>query len=272
LQTPKPTARPNCFELGLTPDEAALFNRLATTVIFTNSGLRDLDAVAANRLGQSRLWPYSISGDLPIVLVRVTAIDDETVVRQLIQWRMYTRRRGLKLDLVIVDERPGEPAERLQKELQTGVAGEIFGKPGGVFFLTAEKVPDDDRVLLAAAARAVFGSDRGSLSEQIDRGVASPAALSPQLTPSAVAVEFDASPVQPPEELSFWNGFGGFTRDGREYVIVIDDSSQNVPLLAAISMDQCAGESAIRMFSYRGWSRLQLGLQQSNEPPHSLVQ
>src|SRR4029453_10044241 len=84
------------LELGLTPDELALFTRLATTVILTNSGLRDLDAMAANRLGQSRLWPYSISGDLPIVLVRVTAIDDETVVRQLIQGRMSLPRRGGK--------------------------------------------------------------------------------------------------------------------------------------------------------------------------------
>src|SRR6185437_8795038 len=175
------------LELGLTPDEFALFNRLATTVILTNSGLRDLDAMAANRLGQSRLWPYSISGDLPIVLVRVRAIDDETVVRQLIQWRIYTRRRGLKLDLVILDERPGEPAERLQKELQTGVAAEVFGKPGGVFFLTAEKVSPDDMVLLRTVARAVLGGNRGSLSEQIDRGVASPPAL-PQLSPSALAV------------------------------------------------------------------------------------
>src|SRR4029434_1581884 len=116
-----------------------------------------------------------------------------------IQWRMYTRRRGLKLDLVILDERPGEPAERLQKELQAGVAGEIFDKPGGVFFLNAEKVPADDMVLLAASARAVLGGNLGSLSEQIDRGLASPPALSPQLTPSTEAIEFDASPVQPPE-------------------------------------------------------------------------
>src|SRR4029450_2516860 len=69
-------------ELGLKPDEIALFNRLAAAVIFTNSGFRDLDAVAANRLGQAGLWPHAISGDLPIVLVRVTGADDETVGRQ----------------------------------------------------------------------------------------------------------------------------------------------------------------------------------------------
>ena len=110
--------------------------------------------------------------------------DDETVVRQLVQWRTYTRRRGLKLDLVILDERAGEPADRLRRELQTGVAGEMLGKSGGVFFLTADKVPTDDAVLLAAAARAVLGGGRGSLTEQIDHRAAPRPAPPPQLTPA----------------------------------------------------------------------------------------
>ena len=218
-------------ELELTPDDIALFNRLAAAVVFTNSGLRDLDAVAANRLGQPSLWPHSISGDLPIVLVRVARDDDETVVRQLVQWRTYTRRRGLKLDLVILDERAGEPADRLRRELQTGVAGEMLGKPGGVFFLTADKVPTDDAVLLAAAARAVLGGGRGSLTEQIDHRAAPRPAPPPQLTPGAVATKPVAQPAPPPEGLSFWNGFGGFTSDGREYVIVIDGTAQIGPAL-----------------------------------------
>jgi cellobiose phosphorylase len=218
-------------ELELTADEIALFNRLAAAVVFTNSGLRDLDAVAANRLGQSNLWSHSISGDLPIVLVRVARDDDEAVVRQLVQWRTYTRRRGLKLDLVILDERAGEPADRLQRELQTGVAGEMLGKPGGVFFLTADKVPTDDAVLLAAAARAVLGGGRGSLTEQIDHRAAPGPVAAPQLTPRAVATKPVAQPAPPPEGLRFWNGFGGFTGDGREYVIVIDGTGNIGPTL-----------------------------------------
>lgn len=218
-------------ELELAPDEIALFNGLAAAVVFTNSGLRDLDAVAANRLGQSGLWPHSISGDLPIVLVRVAQVDDETVVRQLVRWRTYTRRRGLKLDLVILDERAGEPADRLRRELQGGVAGEMLGKSGGVFLLTVDKVPTDDAVLLAAAARAVLGGGRGSLTEQIDHRAVPRPAPPPQHTPGAVATKLVAEPAQPPEGLSFWNGFGGFTPDGREYVILVDGTAQIGPKL-----------------------------------------
>ncbi len=222
-------------ELELTPDDIALFNRLAAAVVFTNSGLRDLDAVAANRLGQPGLWPHSISGDLPIVLARVARVGDERIVRQLVKWRIYTRRRGLNVDLVILDERAGEPAERLRTELQTGIAGEMLGKSGGVFFLTADKVPADDAVLLAAAARAVLVGDRGSLAEQIDHRAAPRPDPPPQFAPGAVATKPVAQPTRPaarqPEGLSFWNGFGGFTSDGREYVIVIDGTSQIGPAL-----------------------------------------
>src|SRR5262249_1431699 len=70
---------------GLTPDDVALFNQLAGSVVFTSSSLRQTEAVAANRLGQPGLWPHGISGDLPIVLVRVAAPDDESLVRQLAQ-------------------------------------------------------------------------------------------------------------------------------------------------------------------------------------------
>jgi len=218
-------------ELGFKPDEIALFNRLAAAVIFTSSGLRDLAAGSANRLGQSGLWPHSISGDLPIVFVRVSGVHDEAIVRQLVQWRIYTRRQGLKLDLVILDERAGEPADQLRTELQTGLLGEMLGKPDGVFFLTADKVSTDEVVLIAATARVVLGRNRGSLTEQIDYHVPQPA-RAPLFTPAAVVPKPGTRSVLPPaEELSFWNGFGGFTHDGREYVIVIDGASHRGPTL-----------------------------------------
>jgi cellobiose phosphorylase len=217
-------------ELALSADDIALFNRLAASVVFTNSGFRDLVSVASNHLGQPNLWPHAISGDLPIVLVRVVQADDEAVVRQLVRWRIYARSRGLKTDLVILDEREGEPADRLREELETGIAGEMLGKSDGIFFLSAAKVPTDDAVLLGAAARVVFAGDGGSLAERI-KPRSAPLPVPPPLIPCAVATKAVAQPALPPEGLSFWNGFGGFTRDGREYVIVINGTSQGGPML-----------------------------------------
>ena len=115
------------------------------------------------------MWPHAISGDRPIVLVRVVTAGDESLVRQLVQWHAYARRRGLDLDLVILDERPGDAAEQLKADLQAGPAGPLLDKPGGVFVLAAGQVPADDAVLLDAAARVVLGGGRGSLAEQLER-------------------------------------------------------------------------------------------------------
>jgi cellobiose phosphorylase len=228
-------ARAGCQDelqkLGLTPGDVALFNRLAGSVVFTSSSLRQPDAVAANRLGQPGLWPHAISGDLPIVLVRVTAPDDESLVRQLVQWHAYARSRGLSLDLVIMDERPGDAADRLRANLQGGVAGPLLGKPGGVFIVAAEKIPADDRVLLTAAARAVLGGGRGSLADQMDRPPAAATLARPPITGTPVAAEPAGKSTTPPEGLRFWNGHGGFTPDGREYVIVIDGTARGGPAL-----------------------------------------
>ena len=130
---------------------------------------------------------------------------------------------------MILDERTGEVADRLRKELETGIA-EMFGKPGGVFLLNKDKVSAEDAVLLAAAARAVILGDRGSLSEQVDHRTTLPEPM-PLFAPRSVATIPVEQPNRPPLGLSFWNGFGGFTRDGLEYVIVIDGTSQSGPRL-----------------------------------------
>jgi cellobiose phosphorylase len=218
-------------KLDLTPDDITLFNRLAGSVVFTNSSLRQTDAVAANRLGQPALWPHAISGDLPIVLVRVAASDDESLVRRLVQWHAYTRGRGLNLDLVILDERPGDAGAGLRAGLQGGVAGQLLGKPGGVFILAAEKLSADDRVLLAAAARAVLGGGHGSLADQMERRPAAATPVRPPITRTPMAAEPAEKPATPPEGLRFWNGYGGFTPDGREYVIIIDGTARGGPAL-----------------------------------------
>jgi cellobiose phosphorylase len=213
-------------ELGVTLDDIALFNRLAGVVVFTGPALRRPEAVAANRLGQPGLWRHAISGDRPIVLALVATAGDEPVVHQLVCWHAYARSRGLELDLVILDERSGEPAARLNADLQAGSAGPLLGKPGGVFSLATANVPKDDAVLLAAAARVVLGGRR-TLTEQLLRSL-EPISLLPPLsvTTSSTSPETRRPATAPPGDLLFWNGHGGFTPDGREYVIMVDGTTR----------------------------------------------
>ncbi len=100
-------------ELDLTPDDAALFQRLAAHVLFTSPLLRSRESVAGNRLGQPGLWPHAISGDLPIVLVRIGSESGLELARQILQAHRYWRRCGLVADLVLLNDAGDDLRRRL---------------------------------------------------------------------------------------------------------------------------------------------------------------
>jgi cellobiose phosphorylase len=220
-----------CWESSLRPEDIDRFNRLAGDVLFPNARWRQPDAIARNRLGQSGLWPHAISGDLPIVLVRVAGAAGEPLVQELIKWHAYARGRGVESDFVILDERDRDSTQRLKAGLQAGASGPLLGKPGGLFILAAADLSAEDATLLAAAARVDLGAGRGSLAEQL----AAPPPADPLPAPLVTTKPVESEPAAPAtprtDDLLFWNGFGGFQPDGREYVIVVDGATTAAPAL-----------------------------------------
>jgi cyclic beta-1,2-glucan synthetase len=211
-------------ELGLSPDDAALFQRLAASVLFSSPSLRSRESVARNRLGQPGLWPYAISGDLPIILVRIGAERNLELIGQILRAHAYWRRCRFVADLVLLHD--GGMDDELRRQLQNLVrhapTADLADKPGGVFIRDASRMPADHAILLEAAARVVFRGKDGPLATQLDRALA-PAPPLPHLLRTTrdpeKAVSQD-SPA-PADTLLFNNGLGGFTADGREYVITL---------------------------------------------------
>jgi cyclic beta-1,2-glucan synthetase len=210
--------------LGLNDDQAILSDRLASRVFGSDRSLISPGDVAANTLGQSSLWGYSISGDLPIVLVRVTDADAIPLVRQVLRAQDYWRVKGLVADIVILNEHPAEYLDETQNQLTRLVqeprwAGWL-NKPGGIFLLRTDGMPDADRRLLAAVARVVLRGEMGELSSQLHRDAPW---LYDEPLPAArlTRPEPAAEPVAIPP-LVMPNGQGGFTPDGREYVVVLE--------------------------------------------------
>jgi cyclic beta-1,2-glucan synthetase len=206
------------------PEDAPLFQRLASHVLFAGSSLRAASAVlAANQQGQSALWRYGISGDLPILLVRLAGVDEMNLARQAITAHSYLRHKGLPTDLVLLDEQPAGASDELHPRILEAIrasdAHDLIDRPGGIFPRRAAQVPEPDVVLLQAAARVVLVGDRGPLASQLDR-VERFASLPRNLSAApaqGASLEQDA----PHESLLFDNGLGGFTGDGREYRITV---------------------------------------------------
>ncbi|MDR3460465.1 MAG: glucoamylase family protein [Verrucomicrobiae bacterium] len=211
-------------QLDITEAEAQLYGRLAGALIYADPARRASPGVLLNnRRGQNGLWSYGISGDLPIALLRISDAEKIEIVRQLIQAHSYWRMKGLAVDLVIVNEDVSVYRQSLQDQITTlissGIEAQMMDKPGGIFVRRLEQIPNDDRVLLQAAARLVLDDEKGTLAEQLEhRSVLEPSA--PLLRTSRYRPPEAPAPL-PPRELIFDNGFGGFTRDGHEYVITL---------------------------------------------------
>jgi cyclic beta-1,2-glucan synthetase len=93
-------------------------------------------------------------------------------------------------------------------------------RPGGVFVVHSARLDEADRILLLSAARVVLDGSQGSIGQQLARVGGEPARL-PRLVPSVARPP--APEILPrPDSLLFDNGFGGFSADGREYVIHLE--------------------------------------------------
>jgi cyclic beta-1,2-glucan synthetase len=215
--------------LGVDPDEAHLFQRLANRVLYSDPTLRPPpEVLALGKGGPPALWPHGISGDLPIVLMRIDDVEDLAIVRQLLRAHEYWRMKQLAVDLVVLNERPVSYAQDLQAAIEalarashSAPRAEGAGARGSVFVLRAEGVSPESRAMLRSAARAVLLSRRGSLAEQVKR-LEEPEPAPPP--PARVAPLREAPEVAPPrQELEFFNGLGGFADDGREYVTILGE-------------------------------------------------
>jgi cellobiose phosphorylase len=211
-------------QLNASEAEAQLYGRLAGALIYADPARRANPSVLLNnRRGQSGLWSYGISGDAPIILLRISDTAKIGIVRQLIQAHSYRRMKGLTVDLVILNEDVSVYRQSLQDQItgliSSGIEAQMLDKPGGIFVRRLEQIPSDDRVLLQSAARIVLDDEKGTLMEQLEhRSVLSP--LVPALTPTRSGLADGPAPL-PQRALIFPNGLGGFTRDGHEYVITL---------------------------------------------------
>jgi cyclic beta-1,2-glucan synthetase len=221
-------AQVQLHHLGIEADEALLFQRLANRIIFSDPSLRPAASLLArNERGAPALWAHGISGDLPIVMVRIDEVEDLDIVRQLLRAHEYWRLKLLDVDLVIVNEHAPTYAQALQESLealvrmsQSSLVPEGHAGRGGVYILRGDHISTEDRTLLQSAARAVLLSRRGSLADQVIRlerpadRIAAPAA------PLVSRQTGHEPPAQRPE-LEFSNGLGGFAEHGREYVTIL---------------------------------------------------
>jgi cyclic beta-1,2-glucan synthetase len=213
--------------LDISSADAILFDRLASRALGLDRSLRaDPGVLASNRLGQSGLWPYGISGDLPIVVVRLLTGESAHLVRQVLQAQEYWRLKGLAADVVILNEIAVSYLDEMHAQLtgllDSGPWRAWQHRPGGVFLVRGDQIGADGRAVVLASASAVVSDDVGDLATHLDRhhDTWRDGRRAARSKP-AIRLGAASEPAIPPTQL--WNGVGGFSADGREYLVVAGD-------------------------------------------------
>ncbi len=212
-------------QLNLTSQKIEQFQKLLSPLIYPAAALRaDPTVLAANTLGQPGLWSFAISGDYPILLLRLKREEDIGLLREVMQAYTYWRRRGLMTDIVILNQVGSGYDEGLQVKIYRAVSrssnNEQINKRGGIFILREDQMNDAERILLQTVARVILDGDAGPLQAQLSRLEADTVRL-PRFVPVEEPSLDSTPPIQRPEGLLFDNELGGFTPDGREYVIYL---------------------------------------------------
>jgi cyclic beta-1,2-glucan synthetase len=218
--------------LGLSFEEANMIAGLASQVVFPGPVRRNFP-IRNNVRGQSALWAYGISGDLPIVLLKIQDNNQVKLVDQMLKIHEYWEIKGLFVDLVIINEDKTGYFQTIQELIQEKVgishARKLVNKSGGVFPLKRDQLPGDILTLLHTTARLVFSGENGSLYNQIVKVVKTaeqivPVAEAREPKPRirALTEEGGLSRNEIKEKLRCFNEYGGFSQDGKEYVILRD--------------------------------------------------
>ena len=253
-------------------EDVQRFQELASRMIYSHVGLRaGSERLRRNALGQSRLWAFGISGDLPICAVLIGDPLDLATVREVLQAHTFWHERGLKSDLVILNSEAGGYDQPLQQQLikliQTHSTHTGVDRPGGVFLRSAEQLSGEDLTLVLSAAHVVIVASRGSLARQLS-SLPEISTYPPIAGPPAPRLPEPGHPLPMPA-LAYYNGYSGFTADGREHVIRLEGNRETpspwINVLANPSFGTFVDETG-QGFTWNGNSQLNRLTPWHNDP------
>ncbi len=225
--------------LSLTSQQANLFQWMSSRIFYFNPYRSQRTSfLTTNHKGQSGLWPYGISGDLPIVLLRLADPEELAFAKTVLRAHEYWHIKGLKVDLVILNDFQGSYEQPLQEALRHLIENSSernnLDQPGGIFLRSGRLMPASDQILLETVARISLYGNGGNLEKQLQ--------LSEELPPLPARWQFLLPPetgsnllvTSPPENLFFFNDLGGFTASGEEYRITL--KTRDLPPLPWINV------------------------------------
>ncbi|MFL0194789.1 GH36-type glycosyl hydrolase domain-containing protein [Clostridium sp. WILCCON 0269] len=215
--------------LGTRSNQVNMYQKIASKILFINNLFQDkYKYISKIKKGQSALWPYGISGDLPIVLVIIRDESHMELVRQLLLAHEYWSLKGLWVDLVLLNLQDTSYVQLLQDKIRDAVNSRRLSKKnasGGVFVYNRSTMNQKDIDFFIAVARIVIDAEKGELikhlkdTEEEKIGSYGDVVINKK---NSSNYSFKIP------ELQYFNDIGGFSKDGKSYFIILKNYS-NTP-------------------------------------------
>lgn len=213
--------------LNLENEEFDTYEELLSHIIYLSPLRRDNEnIISKNRKGQPALWAYGISGDIPILLVSINDTEHIDIVKEALKAHEFLRIKGLVVDLVILNEYESSYIKPLEDLIRDTVLNskskDMLNRRGGIFILNANHMPYEDKILLYTVARVVFNGEKGSIRTQLEKNL-----VNIDYPKKKSFIENNVIFINRNDEdldLIYFNGYGGFAKDGSEYVIKLKEN------------------------------------------------
>ena len=242
--------------LGLSHDDAAYFQTLAGHVLYPHPRLRASQSALVAAGSQADLWPLGISGDRPLLVVRIDDTADLELVRQVLRAANYWHLKRFDVDVVLLNERNTSYVQELQRELEeqarTMRPGPVPHGSGQVFLLRKDQLSGRSSEALMAAAAVVLIARRGDLTTQLGRASRERSRSPWPGRPRRLTTT--AGPAPSTGRLLHDNGFGGFDPETGEYVVRVSvDRPTPAPWINVLANESFGTQVSAEGAGYTWW-------------------
>ena len=217
--------------LRIKGSDIAIYQKMLSYLFFDNpiKSQRREKQERKNNYRQSELWKYGISGDLPIILLKVRNITEAYLVKEVLKAYDFFRLKGIETEVVILDEEKHSYENYVKEEIENRILNcqmaYLKNQKGGIFTLSQGEISKEDKGLLEFLAEIIIDSDKGNLENNIKELEESYLEKQELMGEDLSKVVFweeekeDIDILASSEKLKYYNEYGAFSEDGKEYFI-----------------------------------------------------
>ncbi len=222
--------------LGLKGKDIEKYQKLLSYIIFNNPLKKlVLKELPKKIYSQSSLWKYGISGDIPIILLKIEDLNDMHVVQDILKAHEFFRSKNIRTDLVILNEEENSYDQYVNNEIENAILNKqmeyLKNISGGIFVISKNQISAEEIELLEFKSNIIIDAKKGDINTIIedleDEYIKTVKNIGKDIKPEYICQEeADMNQNVDLSNFKYYNEYGAFSDDGYEYTIKLDKENK----------------------------------------------